>query len=103
MRRIMEAGAHPARWENTSIHIATHLERRDARDVSHKCQDLKVEHQLDVFFPVVRHADRCGRQLAGLAATVLLFDSCDTPFNLAHILEILIQSLPIRGPDRGLY
>ena len=53
-----------------------------------KASCMQVEHQLDVLFPVLRHADRRRRRLdAGLVA--LLLGLHDAALDLAHVVEIL--------------
>ena len=71
---------------NTRL-LASRLNLNDehARDVRRERQHLQVEHQLDVLVEGIGHADRRRRQLARLAARVVLLDLLDAPLDLADV------------------
>ncbi len=100
MRGRVEAGGDAAVGEHAVRGVAPELEGEDAGDVGREGQRLQVEHQLDVLFERVGHADRGAGQLARLARAVLRFDALDAPFDLADVVEVFLQPGPIGGAQR---
>ena len=97
MRHRVERRLDAALGEDAVARVAAQLERRHARHVRREGQHLQIEHQLDVLFPRVGHAERRRRQLALVAAGVVLLDLLDAPFDLADAVEIRVRA----GRDRA--
>ncbi len=56
MRARMKGSLYSALREHPRTHIAAHLERGNASGFRHESQDLQIEHQPDMFFVRIRHA-----------------------------------------------
>ena len=83
--------------------VAAQLEREDARHVRRERDRLQIEHQLDVLFERVGHADRRRRQLARPRRCVLLrLDLLDAPLDLADVVEVVGEPRAIGGAERRL-
>src|SRR5262249_10346481 len=67
--------------------FATDHERADPREIALICEQLQVEHQLDVLFEGLRDASRLRHQRE--LATALLFRALDAPLDVANRVEIL--------------
>ena len=93
----VERGSDPTRRPHALRHVATQFECRHARDVCLKGQNLQVEHQLDVILPRIRYAHRSVGQFARFTAGVVCFDSLNSTLNLANIVQVLRENLPIAG------
>src|SRR5439155_5344252 len=68
VRGDVETGRHAGPGEHTVGDVAAQLEREDAGDVGGEGDRLQIEHQPDVLFVRIRHADRSHGQLARFAA-----------------------------------
>src|SRR4029453_9638682 len=91
----MKSGAHAAAWVHAARSVTAQVEREGTCDVGRKRDRLQVKHQLDVLFERVRHSNRRSRQLAWLTAAVLRLDFLDSSLDLAHIIQVFIQSRTI--------
>ena len=101
MRAGMERRLHAAFRPHAAADVAAHLECRDAGDVGHERQRLQIEHQLDVLFERIGHAERSGRQRAGFAARIVFFDFLNAALDLAHVVQIRVQALRDRSAPRS--
>jgi hypothetical protein len=81
--------------------LASHHERRHARHVALIGERDQIEHQSDVFFPILGDADRCGGSLdPGFIA--LLLGAHDAAFDLAHVVEIFTDAHAVARPELDL-
>ena len=96
---MWNAAVDPLGGEHAVRDVAAELEREDARRVGGKRHRLQIEHQLDVLFERIGHADRRAGQLARLAALVRLLDLLDAPLDLAHVVEVIGQARAIGGAE----
>src|SRR5579883_1222411 len=91
VRERMEWILDPATRENALTGVAAHFESGDTRDFRRKCEHLEIEHQLDMLFPGIRHAERRSRKLAFCAAGVVLLDFLNAALDFANIVEVSIE------------
>ncbi len=87
----MERHFHAAFGVDPLANVAAHLERRTARGVGHERQSLKIEHQFDVLFERIRHADRSRGQRARHAAGIVLFSFLNAPLDFANVFKKFVQ------------
>ena len=81
--------------------LAGHHERRDARHVPLIGERHELEHQLDVLFPVLRHADRHRRRLEQMIGALAL-GLLDAPLDFADVLHVLAELGAIPRPEAAL-
>ena len=88
---------------NTRLLVSRLILKDDTRVTSDgERQHLQVEHQLDVLFPRIGHAEGRRRQLALLAAGVALLDLLDAPLDLADAVQIGRQPRPVSRSQLAL-
>ena len=85
--------------EHAVLGVATGLERDDAGHVRLKRQQLHVEHQLHVLGERIGDTGRSVGQLPGLAASVVRFDPLDPALELAHVVQVPIETRPVAAPQ----
>ena len=96
MRGRVPRGRAAALGKHAVAGVAAQLEGRDAGDIRRESQHLKIEHQLDVFFPRVGHANRRGRQFSvGPCASVVFLDLLDAAFDLTDVFQVVVQTVAI--------
>ena len=102
MRQRVEGSFHAALRENAVAHVVAHLKGGNPRDLRGKGQHLQVEHQLDVLFPRVRHAQGSGNQLSFLRGGVTFLYGLDSPLHIANIRAKLLHPPHVAGAEHGL-
>ena len=98
MERRLDAALGP----DAAAHVAAHLEGGDAGGLGHEGQGLQIEHQLDVLFVGIGHAERRCGQRAGFAAGIVLFDALDAALDFAHVVEIGVEAVAVAGAEAFL-
>ena len=99
MRGRVERGLHAAVGEHAVRGVAAQLEGEHPRDVAGEGDRLQVEHQLDVLFEGVGHADRRARERPLVAAPVERLGRLDAPFDLADVLEVVGEPGLVGGAE----
>ena len=91
----MERLAHAALGVDRIAVLDRKHEGRDARHLGLPGEHLQIEHHLDVILEVARYAHRRRRQVQ--VALHLLAGEGDAPLHLAHVGQILVETLPVGG------
>ncbi len=88
-------------WIRPRADLARQLEGDHAGDVRLQREHLQIEHQLDVFLPRLRRADR-PLQVVGQRRAVLALGHLDPPFDLTHRVEVFADAAAIRRAELPL-
>ncbi len=83
-----------------SRQLAAEHERRDSREVALESERLKLEHDVHVLLERLGHAHRCVRH--GQQRFRLLLGTLDSPLDLAHVIQILVEAHTVAGADARL-
>ena len=100
VRRVVPRLVDPEIREHQLARLAVHHEREDAREVGLIRHRHQLEHDADVLFERRRYPDRCVRhdELFGR----LFLGALNPLFDLAHVVEILVQPRAIARPEPAL-
>ena len=74
----------------------------DAGEVHREGEHLQIEHQLDVLFPGIGHAQRGGEEFAVLGDGVVALNRLDAAIEGAHFLEVAVHARGVGGAEPAL-
>src|SRR5882672_2600913 len=80
--------------------LAAGHEGEDAREIGLIRHGEQVEHQADVLLERFGNADR--RRERGQFRGAARFGALDAALDLAHVLEVVVEPVAVRRPDRAL-